>query len=194
MSYYFYTPRLISVLYDFKFYCMNLGLDIRKEILMYSLLIESFTSTLLIGLLGVKNPLDSKTLGNKSTAFSFNEKICLLIDIGVLDSTTRNKFQFFMQIRNQFMHNIEASTYINCFKYIEGGVNFLSNNYPNEFNKGQEEEIREATLALTKEVFRITGDIMKHLEAKIAKDAEYEMLKATQQVLIDHIAQLNDQK
>ena len=85
---------------------MRIGIDIRKEILLSSLYLESFLSHFLGGMLGIKDISNSMSLGNTGKALSFSQKLNLLIDIGALKKDDQKKFLAFMEIRNQFMHNI----------------------------------------------------------------------------------------
>jgi hypothetical protein len=172
----------------------NIGLEIRKEYLGYSLLLESTTSILLAGLLGVKQPLTSKTFGNKNSSLSFNTKIDLLIDIGALDTGCKNKYQKFMEIRNQFMHNIAASTCLKCLNHIDGSINFFKNNYSKEFGNGTENQAKKAAIALAIDVLDLTGQLVKKLEEKIRKDVEYDMLKKSLPILLKSLSKSHIKK
>lgn len=72
----------------------------------------------------------SKSFGNKSSSLSFNSKINLLIDIGVLEKNQAEKFTLFMQIRNQFAHNLNADSFENCLKETKDLENRLKKLYP----------------------------------------------------------------
>jgi hypothetical protein len=97
---------------------------IRNKVLSTSLRLDKLISVMLGDLLGI-NPKTSLTLGNKSSALSFRSKIELLIDLGALESTCKNKFIKFMEIRNQFAHNISAESFSTCFESIDGLIGFL---------------------------------------------------------------------
>ena len=167
-----------------------LGITIRKEILTYSLMIEGLTSSFLSGLLGIKDQKNSRTLGNKSSSLSFNNKIDLLIDIGALKGETKSKFQTFMEIRNQFMHNIEASNYENCFSFMPDKITFLLKQYPQAQNLTKEDQLKNATLELATDVFNFTGELTQRLREKFAKDAEAETLKKSNKALIESITEM----
>lgn len=76
-------------------------------------------------------PKSSFTLGNKSSALPFKSKVELLIDLGAIGSKNKSKFMKFMEIRNQFAHNISAESFSTCFDSIDGLTVFLKKNYPN---------------------------------------------------------------
>src|ERR1700759_4851657 len=90
----------------------------RGKILLYSLMFESLTSYFIARLVGIEDHKNSKTLGNKSSSLSFNQRVDFLLDLKVLGSDQRMKLQSFMEIRNQLMHNIEASSYEKCFSFM----------------------------------------------------------------------------
>ena len=104
---------------------MDRGFKTRLEILSYALSLEEITSTFLSFLLGIKNQKDSYIFSNSNTSLSFKNKIELLIDIGALEGDTKKKFITFMEIRNQFMHNNDASNYVRCYSYLIGKEKFI---------------------------------------------------------------------
>lgn len=152
-----------------------LGLDIRKTVLAASLTIESVSSFFIGQLLGIKDIENSKLLGNKSGCFSFNQKVDLLIELGALSKDDKKKFQAFMEIRNQFMHNIEAINYEKCISFIENADNKLLKLFPQASNLTKEEQLKKATLALSKEVLRKTTDVTIYVKKKLQKDYDAEM-------------------
>src|SRR5688500_14484063 len=97
---------------------MNLDITNRKDILQKSLFMETITSQFLALILGIKKPLESKSFGNTGSALSFSQRVNLLMDLGALNSELRSKYQLFMEIRNQFMHNADAGTYEECLNFI----------------------------------------------------------------------------
>jgi hypothetical protein len=149
-----------------------MNLDTRIEILKTSLLIERFLSHFLGGLLNIKDVRKSISLGNKNTALSFNQKINLLIDIGALNSETKAKFQIFMELRNQFMHNIEAKTYTSCLSFMDGKESYLLKKYPQNITYTKETQLRKAVSNLSTEVLELSIGIMDRLKEKWGKDAE----------------------
>lgn len=144
------------------------GIDQRIAILNASLQIEAMTSMFLAHLLGIKDLLSSKTFGNKSSAMSFNNKIDLLIEIKALSADTKSKYQLFMEIRNQFVHNVHAVSFVECFRYVGDGkkatVILKMYEQPKELN--EEERLEKACAALSLELLKTTGDITGKLEEK----------------------------
>ena len=147
----------------------------RIDILKYALEIEKLTSQFLSHLLGIDDHKKSRTLGNKGSALSFNTKIDLLIDIGALDIDTKNKFQSFMEIRNQFMHNSYANSYELCFSFLDKKENFLFSKYPQPLILTKEQRLKAAVKQLCYELLIKVVDIIKVVEAKVKKQMEFEM-------------------
>ncbi|MDP1814271.1 MAG: hypothetical protein Q8K92_07445 [Leadbetterella sp.] len=109
------------------------SIEKRIQVLKYSLILEKQASLELSNLLFIKDISKTKSLGNKSESLSFNQKINILVDSGVVDTDYKKKFQHFMSIRNQFMHNIDSDTYEKVINQFDGLFNFLRKNYQNNF-------------------------------------------------------------
>ncbi len=145
---------------------MDLGLEIRKEILENALMMEMLTTNFLARILNIKEPKNSRTLGNKTSSFSFNNKIDLLIDLGALKKEERRKYQYFMEIRNQFIHNIYASTYEKCLSVLDGTNNAILKLYPQPDDLSLDEKYKNAVNSLSEEVLNLTIQIIDNLDLK----------------------------
>jgi hypothetical protein len=132
------------------------GLDNRKIVLFPSLLIEGLTSIFLGRLLKIEDLNESKILGNKSGCLSFNQKVNILIEMNSIPKNDRNKYLTFLEIRNQFMHNSDASTFEKCFSFLEGKEKFILKTYPQSTDLSKEEKLKFATLELIKELIEKT--------------------------------------
>lgn len=97
----------------------------RLKVLKYSLEIEHFVSDELAKLLDIRNFKNSKSLGNKSTSLSLNQKLNLLLDCETITTTEKNIIESFISIRNQFMHNIDANSFEIEVNQIDGLMNRL---------------------------------------------------------------------
>jgi hypothetical protein len=152
---------------------MVTDLSNRSDVLKYSLEIENLTSQFLGHLLGIHDAINSKTLGNKSSSLSFNNKIDLLIDIGALEGDTKSKFQTFMEIRNQFMHNSYANTYEECIRFLKK-ENFLLTRYPQSKHFHKEEQLKNAIMQLSEEVLSMIRNIEDEIINRLKKQADLE--------------------
>ncbi|MFA9392884.1 MAG: hypothetical protein ACERKD_23960 [Prolixibacteraceae bacterium] len=137
------------------------GLDNRKIILLPSLLIESLTSFYLSRLLNIKDLSDSKVLGNKSGCLSFSQKVNILIEMNAIPKDYRNKYLAFMEIRNQFMHNIDATNFEKCYSFLVGKDKFILKAYPQSEELSREKQLENATIEMTKELIDKTLEIRK---------------------------------
>ena len=92
----------------------------RAVVLELSVMIEDMLSLLLSVILKINNRRDSLSLGTQSSGLSFNAKANLLLDMKYLKKDDRWKFQKFMEIRNQFAHNLKVQTFNQCFQLVSG--------------------------------------------------------------------------
>ncbi|MBC3540644.1 hypothetical protein ACFSC6_12200 [Rufibacter sediminis] len=168
----------------------RLGLDIRKDVLAHALIVESMTSLFLAKLIGIDDVANSKVLGNKGGGLSFNQKVDMLIEIRALSAADKKKFQAFMEIRNQFMHNMEASTYEKCFSYLDGKEAFLVKLYPQYAGQTREQKLKSITDALSKDVVDLTMALTERFKDKIRKDVENDMAAKSQQAFINAIEEM----
>jgi hypothetical protein len=172
----------------------NIGLNERQEILTFALLLENFSSIFLSGLLGIKDYQNSKCFGNTNSNLSFNQKINLLIDIGALSSNERNKFITFMEIRNQFMHNLSADSYESCYSFLVGKEKFVLKTYPQDTTLTKEEQLKKATVKLADDILKKTIDLMEKVKEKIEKEVRTELLEKMQPVLLKKIEEMSKSK
>lgn len=168
----------------------DIGLEKRKEVLATSLIIEGLTSAFLASLLGIKNHSKTKPFGNTTSALSFSHKIDLLTEIGALAKENRSKFQVFMEIRNQFIHNLSATTYEKCFLEMKGKDTFILKAYPQQKSISRERQLELATRALSKDILEQTVALTKKLEDKIKKEVEAELAKKTHDAFLKAIKEI----
>lgn len=153
------------------------GIEIRSEVLKYSLLIENFTAIFLSNLLDISNYKESRTLGNKSGNLSFNQKVHLLIDIKALDKNEKKKFLIFMSIRNQFIHNYDADCYEGCFHNIDGAETFILRTYPQDVALSKEQQLESAFRKLANDIVSTTFKLLDKVKEKFSKQIEKEILE-----------------
>lgn len=166
------------------------GMNARREVLEYSLMIESLISFFLSGLLDIPDYKKSKSLGNTSSSLSFNQKVELLIDIQALESKEKSKYIAFMSIRNQFMHNIDADTYENCLKHLKGTDKFLLTTYPQKTELTLEKQLENATRILAQDVITITVNLLDKVKEKIGEKVKNEMLEKYQEASMSAISEI----
>ncbi len=106
----------------------NIGL--RSKILMFSIKQEELSSEIVKKFLRIYKQ-DLKTLGNKTSSFSFKNKIDLLFDIGDIEIEQYPFLIKFMEIRNQFIHNSTCSTFLDLKRQNNELTNYLKKNFKN---------------------------------------------------------------
>lgn len=142
-----------------------------------SVTIEDMLSLLLSILLGIKKSNESKSLGTKSTALSFNAKFNLLLDMEYIEKENTWKFQMFMEMRNQFAHNLKASTFEKCFQFVKGRDKLLSL-YPHDKSLSLEERLRNVSMDLVFEVIHLCKKSVQKISEKYRTEKVLETMSA----------------
>jgi len=143
----------------------------RNKVVDLALMIESTISSILGVLLDISTE-DSKTLSNKSSAISLKTKIDLLTDIRALDREEAKKFEYFLQIRNQFVHNAKAHTFETCMSFIDGLEKKLLKDYPQPSEISKEEQIEKAFERLFKDLLNSLHKLFNKIHEKGIKAGE----------------------
>lgn len=86
----------------------EINIEVRSEVLEYSLIIECATNSLLLSYLGITDKSDTKLFGNKA-GISFKSKIDLLYDISVLSKVEHSNLELQIIFRNKFMHMLKCN-------------------------------------------------------------------------------------
>ena len=105
---------------------MDLNLKLRTRILELSLQLENRLSEILSILFNIEKDT-SKTLAYSSKALTFKTKVDILRDLGMFNdypyskkyNIVYNDLIFFMEVRNQFMHNLEANNITDVLNWIQ---------------------------------------------------------------------------
>lgn len=90
---------------------------LRLDVLKKSLEVENSLSQVIKAIIRVPKE-DTKTLGNTNSALSFKTKADLLHDLGRLESKHYKLLILFMELRNQFVHNINAISFSTVFEFL----------------------------------------------------------------------------
>lgn len=108
----------------------HLNMSLRSLVLSNSLRIEQTSSDIIKAILRILKE-KTKTLGNKSTSLSLKNKIDLLHDLNELTKENYNHLVKFMEIRNQFIHNHDISSFILLGEAYPDLTNYLRRYFPN---------------------------------------------------------------
>jgi len=171
----------------------------RLIVLEYSLTMELMASFALAFLLDIDfdKTKESKSLGNSSSALSFNQKVNLLLDNKSIDKDEKLKLESFMNIRNQFMHNKDADSYEKAVGYISGLENRLKKIYPRFFkNMKIEDSLEKCVAELFSESISILGDYKggreKKMTVEIERDIYSKKYKVLEKVMKSHLDKAED--
>ena len=89
----------------------------RIKVLTQSLTIEKGLSDVIKAIIKMpKN--DTKTLGNQGSSLSFKTKADLLYDLNRISKQEYSNLILFMEIRNQFIHNLDADSFLKVFEIL----------------------------------------------------------------------------
>lgn len=162
----------------------------RLTVINLSIFIERFVSSALASLLDIDLG-NSKTLSNKSSAFSFRQKLDLLTDIRATDKNDVSKFQTFSEIRNQFAHNFDVHDFTTCLKYLNGAENLLRKNYTTPELEGLsiEEQLYLMYRLLFKDVMTASYKILQKVEEKIINQGKEEGSREAYERIINALRQ-----
>tara|TARA_B110000090_G_C13234728_1_gene390068 strand:+ start:69 stop:734 length:666 start_codon:yes stop_codon:yes gene_type:complete len=168
-----------------------MNIEIRTEILEQSLDIENNLSYVLKEIIQIPKK-NTKTLDNRSSSLSFKTKVDLLYDLDRIEIEEYNYLILFMEIRNQFIHNIEADSYVKVFE-------ILGNNKKNKIYKlisedelkyleGEKEiELKKGTSNLYINILRILikvrEEIIEDYKKKVKNDTNEKIRDLTMQMV-----------
>lgn len=114
----------------------------RIKVLGETVQLEFLTSTLLTQLLHLKE--ETITFGHTTKALSFDQKLNLLMDIGMLEKEQRLRFTLLQEMRNQFAHSLTAFTFEICVGRTSIGKEKLFKWHPQDTSLPIEEQLEKA--------------------------------------------------
>lgn len=160
--------------------------DIRLNVLNKSLEIENYLSDIIREIIRIPK-IKTKTLSNQSSSISFKTKVDLLYDLDRLTKDEYNLLILFMEIRNQFIHNIYANSFIKTFEFLEKNkINQLlkvdnkvqklysNNNKLDAFDSDLENILELAFDSLFIKIINIISNQHKKIKFEIEKELEQE--------------------
>ena len=148
----------------------------RTIILELSVMIEDMLSLLLSFILEIPDRRSSLSLGTKNMGLSFNAKVNLLLDMKYFEKENRWKFQMFMEIRNQFAHNLKVGTFAQCFEIIKGKEKLLKAFIGKAKSNSQEEQLKSAVVALGLEIIHLGQKVIQKYGEEYRKEKILESL------------------
>jgi hypothetical protein len=143
--------------------------DLRAQILICSIREEEAASEILKNLLRLVKP-NSKTLDNKSSSLSFKNKIDLLYDIDDLNKDDYTSLLKFMEIRNQFIHNPNCSSFNDLEKESPDSAKYLKATFENKI-----EDSEKSYVESFRKLFTRTLGLLLVLNLEYTKGSTNEM-------------------
>jgi len=126
----------------------DINIDVRYDVLKYSLSIEYAINSLLLAYLGILGKSSTKLFGNKA-GISFKNKIDLLYDIDVLSKDEHGDLELLMNFRNKFLHDINCNTFLYALENFDNGIrNKFKKRLDNEDQIENEEFCKKAYTSL----------------------------------------------
>ncbi len=147
-------------------------LEKRTEVLQASLIFEATVGYCLAFMLNM-NP-NNRSFGVGNDALSFNAKALLLMDMSVITREEKLKLEYFMNIRNKFMHVFGANSYTKCIQMVSGLDKGLKKFYPFDTKKNLEENLENAVINLINDCNDIVQTIYNATIDRRAKEKSNE--------------------
>lgn len=119
---------------------IDLNMDLRGEILGYSLVVEDLINELLLKNLGIVDDKNTTKLFGQKVGITFKNKIDLLYDIGVLSKGENVELELFMNFRNKFLHVLDCNSFQMVLSQFDNSIKNKFKSYFNE-NKCMEDEM-----------------------------------------------------
>lgn len=101
---------------------MDINIELRAEVLEYSLFIENLINDLLLMNLGIYDDKEKTKLFSNKGKLTFQNKIDLLYDISVLSKDENTEFELLMNIRNKFLHGIDCNSFQVLLSQFDNGI------------------------------------------------------------------------
>jgi hypothetical protein len=161
----------------------------RDDVLDNSLFLEERINKLLAELLQIDAP-NSISLSNKDSALSFNTKVGLLIDIGALEKDERQKFMYFMAIRNKFMHVRSVFSFSQCFSTVDGLEKYLRKHYVVSDSLTHEKQLEKLYRSLANDVLSISHRIEYNVGIAGVKRSSIEILSEARNIIIPAVTEI----
>jgi hypothetical protein len=153
---------------------------LRAYILECSIREEEAASEAIKSLLRLVKP-ETKTLDNKSSSLSFKNKIDLLYDIDDLNKEEYTNLIKFMELRNQFIHNPNCSSFADLSKEAPEITKFLSTKFKNDI-----EDAEKSYLESFKQLFMSTLGKLLVLNVEYRKGFTKEMRRYIDAVALNN--------
>nr|NQU91214.1 hypothetical protein [Bacteroidota bacterium] len=170
---------------------MDINIELRAEVLEYSLFIEKLINDLLLLNLGIYDEKENTRLFSNKGKLSFQNKIDLLFDIEVLSNDENSEFGLLMNIRNKFLHDIDCSSFQVLLKQLDKGiVNRFKKYLDDEKLITNEDACKKACLKLFNKNMETINNKIK--AKKALQDSIHKFYKLHNEKIIFYIDSIHD--
>jgi hypothetical protein len=142
---------------------------IRNEFFMSTLFIENMITSYLSEKLEIKDFINSKFLGNKEGAVSFDQKIEALLSSGDFSIIDESKLSVFRGIHTEFLLNKNTPSIEDSFSSPDNNDDFLLILYPQSEYISREEKLTNACYQLIGDVSQLVSEYTNKSEVKIKR-------------------------
>lgn len=161
-----------------------LNMELRSWAISHVLRLEQTSSSALRAILRMFKT-DSKTLGNQSSALPFKSKIDLLLDLEEITKTEYSHLLKLMEIRNQFAHNPNATSFTE-FDNINEDINkYLLKHCPADLVA--EEDLENKLKSIFVELFKQTAGKLLSIEIEYRGGIHKEMRRYINDKIVENI-------
>ncbi|VXB03918.1 hypothetical protein [Chryseobacterium sp. 8AT] len=162
----------------------DINLELRGIVLKYSLELEHSVNRIFITFLSIENATSTRNFGNRA-GISFQHKIDLLYDLGILSKTDLQAFELLMTFRNRFLHNIVYNSFGRVLEDLDNGIVNKLKKYSVEGNFACEDDYLTSFKHLYIEIL----DILNVIISNRKEENERKM-----KLVRDHVQSLYDFK
>lgn len=146
---------------------------VRNEFFVSALFVESAITDYLSEKLNIADAIHSELLGNSKKALSFDQKIDALLDSANFSIIDKSKLSVFREIYKEFMLNIEASSFEDCFSSPDSNDDFLLILYPQNDYLPREEKLINSCYQLIGEVSELVALHTEKVEVKMPRRSRF---------------------
>lgn len=180
-----------------------LNLKTRAKVLEHSLLLEAKLSEILISLFKIKKA-EINTLGNKSSSISFKTKVDFLYDLERVDKDLYKDLILFMEIRNQFIHNSNAISFVKVLSgfsrksRLHEVVDSFKEYFDDQTFKDEEKEglydvaFGKLCLLIMEKLLKVQLQIANEIAEEAGKDFYKEGVKLYDEAIDEFAKELNE--
>ncbi len=148
------------------------NLKLRSSVLEYALNIEHGINEILALKLGISDKKQTKNFGNKAE-ISFQSKIDILFDIGILEKESYRNLELQMVFRNKFLHDLQFNSFLYAVENLDSGIlNQLKKFYENHNSVFTEHDYDKAYHSLYMDNIKTMRELFEKVKEGISHRAK----------------------